>query len=110
MTRSEVSVAKLNDETVEEDFYLENVLNSSGGFLMAVGARTRINWMKFQEYGKVLHGRRFLFWIKGKEYQFCVRSEILSRNETWCLDERKVKLLRKTERAMRVMCGVKLFD
>ena len=65
--------------------------------------------MRF-ESGEILYERRFALKTKGEVYRICVRSAILHGNETWCLREREVKLLR-TERAMiRAMCGVKLID
>jgi len=44
-------------------------------------------------------------------YRCCVRSAMLYGSETWCLKEKKIGILRRTERAMmRAMCGVKLID
>ena len=44
-------------------------------------------------------------------YRSCVKSAMLYGNETWCLRESEMAILRRTGRAMvRSMCGVKLVD
>ena len=48
---------------------------------MTVVARTRIGWMRFQESGEVLYGRKFLLEMKEKVYQICVRSAVLCRSK-----------------------------
>ena len=49
--------------------------------------------------------------MKGKVYKSCVRSAMLYGSEAWCLSEKEMAILRRTERAMiRAMCGVKLLD
>ena len=49
--------------------------------------------------------------MKGKVYKRCVRSAMLYESEAWCLREKEMTILRRTERAMiRAMCGVKLLD
>ena len=49
--------------------------------------------------------------MKGKIYKICVRSATLYGSEAWCLREKEMAILRRTERAMiRTMCGVKLLD
>ena len=91
-----MSGKKLNNdvETVEGFCNLGSALNTSDGSEMAVAARTRIAWMRFQECGEVLHGRKFLLKMKKKLYQNCVRSILLYENETWCLRKREVSPLR----------------
>ena len=98
-------------ETVKGFCYLGDRLNASGGCEAAVTARARIGWLKFRECGEVLYGKRFSLRLKGKVYQSCVQSAMLYGSETWCLNEKEVAILRRTERAMlRAMCGVKLMD
>ena len=46
--------------------YLGDRLNASGGSEAAVIARTRIECIKFREYGELLYGRKFSLIIKGK--------------------------------------------
>ena len=49
--------------------------------------------------------------MKGKVYKSCVKSAMLYGSETWCLREKEMAILRRTERAMiRAMCGLKLLD
>ena len=49
--------------------------------------------------------------MNGKIYKSCVRSAMLYGSEAWCLREKEMAILRRTERAMiRTMCGVKLLD
>jgi len=113
MTARTVAVEKLCDdiETVKGFCYLGNRLNASGGSKAAVTARTRIGWIKFRECGEVLNCKRFSLKLKGKVYQSYVQSAMLYRSETWCLNEKEVAILRRTESAMlRAMCGVKLMD
>ena len=104
---------KLGDgvETVSKFTYLRDRLNATGGCEMAVKARSRIDWMKFRECSEILEGRRFSLKMKGKIYKSCVRSAMLYGSEGWCLREKEMSILRRTERAMiRAMCGVKLLD
>ena len=51
-------------ETVKRFCYLGERLNASSGCKTAVSSRVRIGWMKFREYGELLHGR-FPLRIKG---------------------------------------------
>ena len=98
-------------ETVRGFCYLGDRLNASGGCETAVTARVRIGWMKLRECGELLLGRRFSLKMKWMVYRSCVRSAMLYRNETWCLRENEMMILRKTERAMAIlMCGVKLVN
>ena len=98
-------------ETVSKFTYLGDRLNATGGFEIAATVRSRIGWIKFRECSEILKGRRFSLKMKKKVYKSCVRSAMLYGSEAWCLREKKIAILRRTERAMiRAMCGVKLFD
>ena len=98
-------------ETVNKLTYLCDRLNANGGCKTAVTARTRIGLIKFRECSKILKGRRFSIKMKRKVYKSCVRTTMLYENEAWCLRQKKMAILRRTERAMiQVMCGVKLID
>ena len=98
-------------ETVSKFTYLGDRLNATGGCETAVAARSRIGWMKFRECSEILKGRRFSLKMKGKTYKSCVRSIMLYGSEAWCLREKEMAILRRTERALiRAMCGVKLLD
>ena len=98
-------------ETVSKFPYLGDRLNATGGCETAVTARSRIGWIKFRECNEILKGRRFSLKTKGKVYKSCVRSAMLYESEAWCLREKEMAILRRTERAMiRTMCGVKLLD
>jgi len=104
-------IDKLCDEvlTVGAFCYLEDRMNASGGCEAAVTARTSIVWMKFREFGEILHGKRYL--LKLKIYWSCVRSVILYESEVWCLGQKELSILRRTERAMvKTICGMKLMD
>ena len=49
--------------------------------------------------------------IKATVFQSCVRCAMLYGSKTWCLREKEMGILRRTERAMvRAMCGAKLAD
>ena len=96
-------------ETVSKFTYLGDRLNATGGWKAAVTAGSRNARMKFWECSEILKGRRFSSKIKGKIYKSCVTSALLYGSEAWCLREKEVAILRRTERAMiRAMCGVKL--
>ena len=98
-------------ETVSKFTYLGDRLNATGGCETAVTAGSRIGWMKFRECSEIPTGRRFSFKMKGKIYKSCVRSAMLYRSEAWCLREKEMAILRRTERAMiRATCGAKLLD
>ena len=98
-------------ETLSKFSHLGDRLNANGGCETVVTARTRIGWIKFRECSEMLKGRRFSLKMKGKVCKSCVRSAMLYGSEAWCLREKEMAILRKTERAMiRAMCGVKLLD
>ena len=87
------------------------MLNANGGCETAVTARTRIGWMKFRECSEIFKGRRFSLKTKGKIRKSCERLVMLHGSEAWCLREKEMAILRRTERAMiPAMCGVKLLD
>ena len=49
--------------------------------------------------------------MKGNIYKSCVGSAMLYGSEAWCLTEKDMAILRRTEKAMiRAMCCVKLLD
>ena len=87
-------------ETVSKFTYLGDRLNATGGCKMAVTARSRIGWMKFRDCSEILKGRRFSIKMKEKIYKSCVRSAMLYGSEAWCLREKEMAILRRTERAM----------
>ena len=69
----------------------------------------RIGWIKFRECSELLFGKRFLLKNKARVFQSCVWSAMLYSSETWCLREKDMGILRRTERAMvKAMCGAKL--
>ena len=73
--------------------------------MQLVGAKqryqeSRIGWIKFRECSEILKGRRFSLKMKGKVYKSCVRSAMLYGSEAWCLREKEMAILRRTERAM----------
>ena len=106
-------IENLHDEveTVNEFCYLEDKLKTNGGCEAAVTARTKIGWIKFRECSETLLGKRLSFKIKAEVFQSCVWSAMLHGSETWCLKEKKMNILRRTERAMvRAMCGAKLAE
>jgi len=75
-------------------------MNASDGCEAAVTARTRIGWMKFREYGEIIHGKRCSLKLKGKIYRSCARSSILYGSETWCLGEKELSILRRTGKTL----------
>ena len=92
-------------ETVSKFTYLGDRLNATGGCKTAVTARSRIGWMKFRECSEILKGRRFLLKMKEKIYKSCERSAMSYGSEAWCLREKEMAILRRTERAInRAMC------
>jgi len=105
----------ISNVTVGAFCYLEDRLNASGGCEATVTARTRIGWMKFREYGEILHGKRYSLKLKRKICRSCVRSAILCRSETWCLREKELSILRRTEKRatvrdkMAIASGVRWF-
>ena len=44
------------------------------------------------------------------ERKDCKSSAMLNGSETWCLRENKMAILRRTEKAMRAMYGVKMIE
>ena len=103
-------------EFVKSFCHVGDRLKASGGSQAAVTARTRIGGIKFRECGEILFGRKFWLKMKEKIYQSYLRSAfymgaMLYGNETWCLRENEMAILRKTvKEEIRVMCGVKLIE
>ena len=98
-------------ETLSKFTYLGDRLNATRGCDTAVTSRSRIGWVKLRECSKILEGRRFSLKMKEKVYKSCVKSAMLYGSKAWCLREKQMAILRRTERAMiRAMCGVKLLD
>ena len=57
----------------------------------------------------MLKDKRFSIKMKAKVYKSSVRSAMLYGSKGWSLREKKIAILRRTERAIdRAMCGVKL--
>ena len=84
--------------------YLGDRVNAGRGCEAAVTERARIGWVAFRECGELLNSKRLSLKLKGMVYQSCVRSGMLYGNETWCLSENEMAILRRIERAM---CGAK---
>ena len=56
-------------------------------------------------------GNRFPLRMKGKVYHCYVRSAMLYKSESWCLNEYIKAILRRTKRAMvRAVCSQKAVD
>ena len=105
--RSEVKNFKRPDEklcdgveTVSKFSYLGDRLNANNGCKTAITVRSRIGWIKFRKCSEILKSRRFSLQMKGKVYNSCVRSAMLYGSEAWCLREKEMAILRRTERAM----------
>ena len=57
----------------------------------------------YRECSELLYGRRFPLRLKGTAYKSYVRPAVLYGSEAWCLKEREMKILRRTERSMDLM-------
>ena len=88
-------------EFVRSFCYLGHRLNPSCGSKAGATARKDIRWTKFRECEELLHGRKLLSNVKGRIYQSCLRSAMLSRSETWCLRENEMAILRRTAKELR---------
>ena len=94
-------------ETVREFTYLGDRVSAGGGCEADVTARTTCWWAKPKECGELLPNRRFSLKQKRSVYKSYISPAILYGSEAWCLKEREMGILRRTERSMvRVMCGV----
>ena len=78
-------------------------MNASGRSEAAMTARTRIGWIKFREYGELVHWRKVLLKIKGRLYQSRVRSAMLYGSEARCLRKNEMAILRTEKAVMRPM-------
>ena len=87
-------------ETVRKFSYLGDRLNANGGCETAVTAKTRIGWMKFMECNEILKTQEVLLKMKEKVHKRCVKSAVLHGSETWCLREKEMAILSRTERAV----------
>ena len=70
---------KKRDEvkTVWEFTYLGDRLSAGGGCEAAVTTRSRCWWVKFQECGELVYGRRFPLRLKGAVYKSYIRTALL---------------------------------
>ena len=94
-------------ETVNEFCYLGDQINANGECEAAVMVRMRLGLIKFTECGQLLLGRIYLLKIKGRIYQSCLQLVMLHGSKIWCLREKELTILQRTERAM---CGVKMMN
>ena len=104
---------KIHEEmkTVMEFTCLGDRVSAGGGCDAAVTARKRCGWVKPMVCGKLLCGRIFPLKLKVAVYKSYVRPAIMCGSETWCLKERKMGILQRTERSMVIaMCGVEVKD
>ena len=98
-------------ETVSELTCLGDRMSAGERCEAAVTARTRCGSVRFRECGELLHGRIFPLRLNGAVYESYIRPAILFGSEAWCLKEREMKILRRTDRSMvRAICGVQLKD
>ena len=98
-------------ETVSKFTYLGDRLNATGGCETAVTATSRIGWIKFRECSEILKRQKVFIKDEEKIYKSCVRSAMLYGSEAWCLREKEMAILKRTERAaIRAMYDVKLLD
>ena len=71
--------------------------SAGGGCEAAVTARTRCEWVKFRECGKLLYGRRFPLSLKGAVYESYARPRILYGSNAWCLKESEMGIFQRAE-------------
>ena len=83
-------------ETVREFTYLADRVSAGEGCKAAATVGTICGWVKFMECGEWLYGR-FPLRLKGAVYESYVRPAMLYGSETWCLREREMGVLRRTE-------------
>ena len=72
----------------------------NGGCEIAVSRRCRLGWIKFNELGSILTGRRHTMRIKGKIYKACIITAMVYCSKTWNVKTIEEGILRRTERAM----------
>ena len=67
--------------------------------------------VSFLEFGELLYGRRFLLSLKWAAYESYIGPSMLYGGGAWCLNDREMGVLRRTERSMvSAICGVDLKD
>ena len=76
-------------ETVKKFTYHGDRVSAGGGCEVTVTAKTRCEWAKIRECGKLLHGKMIHPKQKVAVYKSYVRSVILNGSEAWCLKEMK---------------------
>ena len=84
-------------ETVREFIYFGDRVSTGGGCEAAMTASTSRGWVKSRECGDWLHDRRFLPKLKWVVYKMNVGQAILHGNESRCLKESNIGILRRTE-------------
>ena len=98
-------------ETIMEFTYSGDWVSAGGGCEAAVTARTRCGWVKYRECSELLYSRWFPLRLKGALFKSYVRPAIRHGNETWCLKESEMTILRWTDRSsVRQMCCMQLKD
>ena len=89
--------------------YLGDMLDGGGGADVAVAARIRSGWSKFQELSPFLTSRAPSPKLKGRVFNSCVRSAMLYGSETWPMSTENERRLKTADtRMVRMMSGQKL--
>ena len=84
-------------------------LKASGESKAAVTARTKVGGVKFGECGDLFHEKKFLLKMKGKSLLELCKVGYTVQEQTWCLREIEMAILRRTEKPiMKALCGIKM--
>ena len=98
-------------ECVKSFCYLGHTLDGDGGADLAIIARIRNGWMKYQEHVPFLTSRAPPLEMKGQLYVACVRGSMTYGSETMSLlVDVGLKFESAEMQMIRWMCGISLKD
>ncbi len=80
--------------------YLGDVLDGSGGCVVAVNRRLKAGWAKFKELAGVVMAKDIPNHLKGLVYKTCIRPVAIYGSETWPLKVEEERRLQRMERKM----------
>ena len=87
-------------EVADNFCYLGDVLDGSGGCVVAVNRRMKAGWAKFTELAGVVMAKDIPNYLKGLVYKTCIRPVTIYGCETWPLRVEEERRLQRMERKM----------
>ena len=105
---TEIQVDGSTLEVVDSFCYLGDMLSAGGGCELSSTVRVKTAWGKFRGLIPILTSRVIPIVTRGRVYNTCVRSVMLSGSECWALTQSALARLERNDKAMiRWICNIK---